>query len=349
MRKIVHHEKAKDMGICAAGFARRRAKARRISLLLLLFWVFLAGLLLCLGDQHYVPSLVLRVLLGEEVKGASYAVCTIRLPRVLVGSLAGFSFAVAGNVFQKMLRNSLASPDVMGITSGASASAVFAMMVLGQSGLVVSGFALAGGVLAALCILLISRGPSFSVNKMILTGIGLQAMLQGVINFVILKTSDYNIADALRWLSGSLNGVRMKDAALFGPIVAFCTLLILSQNRELEILGLGEELPITLGLSAGRTRILLLFSAVILCAGTTAVTGPLACVAFMSGPIAAGLLKTGGTGTVQAGLVGMNLVLCSEALGQFATNTRYPVGVVTGIIGAPYLIWLLLRMNRKGA
>ena len=345
--KAKHNERA--MGVCEAGFARRRAKEQVVSLLLILLWLFFSALLLCLGDEHYTPALVVRVLLGEEVKGATYAVGTIRLPRVLVGSLAGFSFGVAGNVFQKMLRNSLASPDVMGITSGASAAAVFAMMVLDFSGMAVSGFAMAGGLAAAILILLVTRKPSFSVNKMILTGIGLQAMLQGVIQFVILKTSDYNIADALRWLSGSLNGVRMKDVTAFAPLVAACTLLILSQNRELQILGLGDELPVTLGLSTGRTRSLLLFSAVILCAGSTAVTGPLACVAFMAGPIAAGLLKTGGSGTLQAGFVGMNLVLFSEMVGQFATGTRYPVGVVTGIIGAPYLIWLLLRMNRKGA
>ena len=173
------------------GFLKRRKRERRVFLILFVLWLLAALFLLLWGDQVYGPGVVFRVLLGEQVKGASYAVNTIRLPRVLVGTLAGFSYGVAGNVFQKMLRNSLASPDVMGITSGASVAAVFAMMVLGLSGIVVSLLALLGGILAATAILLISRTRAFSVNKMILTGIGIQAMLQAVINFTILKIEQF--------------------------------------------------------------------------------------------------------------------------------------------------------------
>lgn len=336
------------IGVTEKGLRSRRSRELGIFMVLLILWFVAAAFLLLWGDQVYSFSTVLRVLFGEEVKGASYAVNTIRVPRVLVGTLAGFSFGAAGNVFQKMLRNSLASPDVMGITSGASAAAVFAMMVLGLSGMVVSMLALLGGILAASVILLISRTRTFSVNKMILTGIGVQAMLQAVINFIILKTSDYNISDALRWLSGSLNGVRMYDLSLFGVIVVVCVLIILFLGREIQILGLGEELPVTLGMNTKRSRTLLLYCAVILCAGTTAVTGPLSSVAFMSGPIASRLIKTGGAGTIHAGMVGAVIVLVSEAIGQFAFSARYPVGVVTGIIGAPYLIYLLTKMNSKG-
>ncbi len=337
-----------QMSITKQGFQIRRKRERRIFLILLALWFMTASFLLLWGDQVYTPGVVFRVLFGEKIKGASYAVHTIRLPRVLVGTLAGFSYGVSGNVFQKMLRNSLASPDVMGITSGASAAAVFSMMVLGLSGIVVSLLALLGGILTATAILLISRTRTFSVNKMILTGIGIQAMLQAIINYIILKTSDYNISDALRWLSGSLNGVRMYDVSLFGVIVIVCTLIILFLGTDIRILGLGEELPVTLGMHTERSRYLLLYCAVLLCAGTTAVTGPLSSVAFMSGPIASRLIRTGGTGTVHAGMVGAVIVLTGEAIGQFALPARYPVGVITGIIGAPYLIYLLTKMNSKG-
>ncbi|MBQ8092205.1 MAG: iron ABC transporter permease [Clostridia bacterium] len=336
-------------GITARGQKMRQHRENLFFMLLFILWCALSGFLLIYGNQVYSVGTVIRVLLGEQIKGATYAVMTIRVPRVLVGTLAGFAFGIAGNTFQKILRNSLASPDVMGITSGASAAAVFAMMVLNLSGLAVSAIALFGGMLAAGAILLISRQRVFSVNKMILTGIGIQAMLQAVINYIILKTSDYNIADALRWLSGSLNGARMSDVSLFGVIVVVCVAVICALDREIQILALGEELPITLGMNTGKARMLLIFSAVFLCAGTTAVTGPLSSVAFMSGPIAARMLKTGSTGTLHAGVIGAVLVLFSEAIGQFAFATRYPVGVITGIIGAPYLLYLLIRMNSKNA
>ena len=337
------------IGITEAGFRRRRKKSRVLLAVLLVLGLAAASFLLIWGDQVYSIGTVLRVLAGETIKGATYAVKTIRVPRVLVGALAGFAFGVAGNTFQKIMRNSLASPDVMGVTSGASAAAIIAMMVLGLSGLSVSLIAVGGGIAVAMLILLLSQMRGFSVNKMILTGIGMQAMLQAVINFVILKTSDYNIADGLRWLSGSLNGVRMKDVPVFAVVVIVMTIIILLLSRDIQILELGEELPLTLGMNPRQMRLLLILSAVILCAVATAVTGPLASVAFMAGPISVRLLKTGGTNTLHAGLVGVVIVLVSEAIGQFAFSTRYPVGIITGIIGAPYLIYLLMSMNRKTA
>ena len=334
-------------GIAEAGMKKRRRREVIFLLVLLIIWFALSCFLLLWGDKVYSVSEVLRVLCGETIKGVTYSVKTIRLPRVLVGTFAGFAFGIAGNTFQKILRNALASPDVMGITSGASAAAVFTMMVLGWSGAAVSAAAMTGGILTATVILVFSQKKGFSVSRMILTGIGIQAMLQAVINFIILKTSDYNIADALRWLSGSLNGSRMSDFTVFSVIVIVCTALILVKENDLKILGLGEELPVTLGLNTVLSRRLLIYCAVVLCAGTTAVTGPLSSVAFMSGHIAARIMKTGGIGTLHAGMTGAVLVLISEAVGQFAFSTRYPVGVITGIIGAPYLIYLLTKLNQK--
>ena len=122
------------IGITEAGFRRRRKKSRVLLAVLLVLGLAAASFLLIWGDQVYSIGTVLRVLAGETIKGATYAVKTIRVPRVLVGALAGFAFGVAGNTFQKIMRNSLASPDVMGVTSGASAAAIIAMMVLGLSG-----------------------------------------------------------------------------------------------------------------------------------------------------------------------------------------------------------------------
>lgn len=341
MNKII------SQGITESGCRIRRRRELLIFLCLFLIWCSVTLFLLLYGDQVYSPLTLWYVLCGESIKGADYAIKTIRIPRVLVGTLAGFAFGVSGNTFQKILRNSLASPDVMGITSGASAAAVFAMMILQLSGPAVSVIALAGGVLTAALILIISHHKSFSVNKMILVGIGIQAMLQAVINYIILKTSDYNIADALRWLSGSLNGSRMSDVTLFGFLVVPCVALTVFLEKDMQVLVLGEDLSVSLGMNTALVRGGLIYCAVILCAGTTSVTGPLSSVAFMSGPIAARMLKTGRIATLLAGMVGAVLVLFSEAIGQFAFSTRYPVGVITGIIGAPYLIYLLTKLNSK--
>lgn len=334
-------------GITQKGAKRRQRKSICVLIVLVLLWLVFSGILLICGDQNYSLQTVWKVLCGEEIKGATYAIRTIRVPRVLIGTLAGFAFGIAGNTFQKMMRNPLASPDVMGVTSGASAAAVFSMMVLGMSGWTVSACAMLGGIAAASVILAVSWHNGFSVNRMILTGIGIQAMLQAVINFIILKTSDYDVSEALRWLSGSLNGVRMKDFYSFAPLVCIAAAGILFMSREMQILALGEELPILLGINISRTRKILLYASVVLCAGTTGVTGPLASVAFMSGPISARVLNTGESAGLHAGITGAVIVLCSEAVGQLVFTTRYPVGVITGIIGAPYLLYLLMKMTSK--
>ncbi|MBR2067052.1 MAG: iron ABC transporter permease [Solobacterium sp.] len=333
--------------ISEKGYQKRRNR-ERIFFLVFLVILFMESIFLLLwGDEVYSFSNLIDLLCNRGSKGATYAIKTIRLAKVCVGILAGFCFGVAGNVFQKMMRNPLASVDVMGITSGASVLAVMAIILFGLSGTKVSLFALAGGLISATMILFLSRKNQFSVAKMILSGIGLQAMFQAMINFILLKNSDYNVASALRWLSGSLNGVRMHDVPFMFLVTILVLMILIYLEKELEVLVLGEELPITLGIKIGRSRLKLLYCTVILASSSVAITGPLSSVAFMAGPISTRLLKTGAIGSMHAGLMGACIVLISEAIGQFLFVSRYPVGVITGVIGAPYLIYLLLKMNKE--
>ncbi len=315
-------------------------------LLFALMLLMMSCFMLIYGDRVYSLGTVLKVLGGAEIKGASYAILKVRLPRTIVGILSGIAFGIAGNTFQTILRNSLASPDILGVTSGASAVAVFAMMILGLEGAIVSGLAIAGGIITALIILLLSRRSGFSIHKVILMGIGMQAIMQALISYVLQQSSAYDIANALQWLSGSLNGSRMEDVPLFSMVVLVLGAIILLLSREMQVLRLGEELSVTLGVRTDLIRMLLLLCAVAMAATSCAVTGPLASVAFMSGPIAVRLIRTGGVTTVHAGLIGAIIVLFSEAIGQYAFATRYPVGVVTGILGAPFLLYLLIRSGK---
>lgn len=117
---------------------------------------------------------------------------------------------------------------------------------------------------------------------------------------------------------------------------------------RLEILELGELAATSLGVATNKTRLVLLLSSVLMIALATAAAGPIAFVAFLAGPIAKKIVGVGFSNIVPAGLIGVILVLAADLIGQFAFDTRYPVGVITGIIGAPYLIYLLIRINRKG-
>ncbi|MCZ8519721.1 MULTISPECIES: FecCD family ABC transporter permease [Paenibacillus] len=331
--------------------AGRRQRHRRWILVTSLL-AFLACLLCCamllLGSTIYPIKDVLRALSGEQLKGVSFAVNTVRLPRMLAGLLAGFAFGLAGTTFQTMLRNPLANPNVIGITAGSSAAAVFCIIILHTSETVVSIASVIAGLATVILIYLLSRGRAFSVGRVILVGIGIQAMLSAVVSYLLLVGAQQDIPAALRWLSGSLNGSQMHELpSLVISVLVFAPIIILL-GKPLSILELGEQSAASLGVSTDRTRIVLILSSVCLIALATAVTGPIAFVAFLSGPIAKRLVGSGFSNAIPAGLVGANLVLAADLIGQFAFEVRFPAGIITGILGAPYLIFLLIRMNRKG-
>jgi iron complex transport system permease protein len=267
---------------------------------------------------------------------------------MLTGLFVGLAFGIAGNTFQTMLRNPLASPDIIGVTSGSSVAAVLCILVLHISGNAVSIAAVITGLFIAGLIYFLSKGGSFSGGRLILIGIGIQAMLNAVISFLLLKANQYDVPAALRWLSGSLNGMQMKDVTSLIVVVIIFGLAIIVLGRQLKILELGEPSAITLGVNTDRARLLLVLCAVFLIAFATAVTGPIAFVAFLSGPIAGRLVGRGSSNAIPSGLVGAVLVLGADIIGQFAFDIRFPVGIITGILGAPYLLYLLIRINRSG-
>lgn len=329
----------------------RKQRKRRfviITSILTLISIILCGTMLMLGNTIYPVEDVVRVLLGQQVQGASFAVGTIRLPRMLAGTFAGFAFGVGGYIFQTMLRNPLANPNVIGITAGSSAAAVFCIIVLQASNIVVSIASVIGGLATVLIIYALSRGSSFSIGRLILIGIGIQAMLNAFISYLMLIGNTHDIPSAMRWLSGSLNGAKMETLFPLIIIVIVFTPVLLFYGKHLEMLELGEQTSTSLGVDTNKTRIILMISSVLIIALATATTGPIAFVAFLAGPIAKKLVGVGFSNIFPAGLIGVILVLAADLIGQFAFTARYPVGVITGIIGAPYLIYLLIRINRKG-
>lgn len=335
----------------AAISAGRRHRQRRRGLVVGALAAAVAVLFavsLMVGNTFYGPLEVLRVILGEPVPGASFAVGELRLPRAVVGVLAGVCFGIGGVTFQTMLRNPLASPDIIGITSGASAAAVVGIVFFSLPQTVVSMMALAGALLTALAIYLLSIRGGFAGTRLILIGIGIAAMLNSLVTYALSQAASWDLQSAMRWLTGSLNASTWQVVAPLAVVCAVLVPVLVLQGTNLDVLALGDDSAAGLGVRVTRTRILFIVGAVTLLAVATAASGPIAFVAFMSGPIAARLIGPGASLLVPSAVVGALLVLAADLLGQFAFDTRYPVGVVTGVLGAPYLIWLLIRSNRAG-
>ena len=332
----------------ARGRVRRAARWRLVVVVLAVLVVLAFVTSLMIGKTFYPPGDVLRVVLGEQVPGASFTVGRLRLPRAALGVVAGLSFGLAGVTFQTMLRNPLASPDVIGITSGASAAAVFALVFLGWSGTAVSVTAIVASLGVALLVYTLAFKDGVAGTRLILIGIGIAAIAKSVTSYVLSKAGAWDFAEALRWLTGSLNGTTWEATvpALVALVVLAPVLLLLA--GDLSALQLGDDTASALGVRVERTRVVAIVAAVGLVAFATAACGPIAFVSFLAGPIAARVVGPHGSLLVPAALVGALLVLVADLVGQFALGTRFPVGVVTGVLGAPYLIWLIVRSNRTG-
>lgn len=330
--------------------SRRNRVNRRVALiaLLVVLLCLVFALTLMLGQSFVPPGDVWRVLLGQDVPGASFTVGRLRLPRAVLSVLAGCSFGFGGAAYQTLLRNPLASPDIIGISYGASAAAVVGIVFFSLGGAAVSTVAIGVSLGVALLIYLLSYRGGASGTRLILVGIGVAALLESVIAYSLSEAGEWNMQEAMRWLAGSVNGASwgrimpvLYALPMFGAV-------LLARSRDLEALRMGDDAAAALGVRVGASRVTVLVAATGLVAFATAAAGPISFVAFLAGPIAARIVGRNGSLLLPAALVGALLVLVADYCGQFLLPSRYPVGVITGALGAPYLIYLIVRSNRVG-
>jgi iron complex transport system permease protein len=312
--------------------------------------LFAFCLSLSLGD-YPVPLLdVLPAVFGHGSHETELIVRDFRLPRALTGLLVGAAFGVSGALFQSLARNALASPDIIGITAGASASAVFVIVVLGGTGLFVSVSAFAGALACALAVYALSYKRGVSSYRLVLVGIGIGAVASAAVDYILTAEADiYDAQRAYVWLTGSLNGRSWDHVRPLSIGLAFLLPMAIALGRPLRALQLGDDTAKGIGVGVERSKLALVVVGVGLAAVATAAAGPIGFVAFVSPSIARRLIGLGNIALVPAGLVGMLLVTLSDIVAREAFSpTQLPVGVVTGVVGGPYLLWLLARSNRKG-
>ncbi|WP_166356328.1 FecCD family ABC transporter permease [Phytoactinopolyspora limicola] len=307
------------------------------------------GAALSIGDVDVSLTAVLGALTGNADDGTTYIVQQLRLPRALVAVMAGAALGLSGAVFQSLLRNPLASPDIIGITPGAAAAAVIALLVLGLDGYAVSVAAVAGALGVTATIYGLAWRHGVSGYRLVLVGIAVAAVMTSVVSYCLTRSDVYEARQALGWLAGSLNAKTWPTVQILASAVAILIPLALLAGRQLRVLLLGDDTARALGAPVERARLALIAVAVGLAAVATAAAGPVVFVAFVSGPIARRLIGGDGTTLVPAALVGALIMTSADLAGQHALPTlQLPVGVVTAIVGAPYLLWLLTVTNRAG-
>lgn len=294
-----------------------------------------------------------RILAGERIPGATFIVMHDKLPRTLVGTAAGLAFGISGALFRTVLRNPLASPDVLGINAGAAAGAVAAMALWGASGTGMAWAALGGAITAAVVIASFSfsfqtgTGRSgIAGERFLLAGIAVAALSQAVTSGLLARLPTQNAQAAAVWTTGSLNSSTWDRLWLLLAVLAVALPAALLLHRSLRPASLGHELAAALGSRPGLTQGAALAVGVVLAATATATTGPLSFVALLSTPIAAAL-RGGRISLLASGAIGALIVVFADMVGaEMLGEVRLPAGVVTGAIGAPVMLWLLVQLRR---
>lgn len=291
---------------------------------------------------------VLPAALGRGSSDGDFIVRTLRLPRALTGMLVGAAFGLSGAIFQRLTRNVLASPDIIGITAGASAGAVLLIVLVGATSLTVSLGAFGGGLAAALGVFLLAWRDGITGDRLVLVGIGITAVLMSGVHYLLTRAHITDAARAQVWLTGSLNGRGWGEVGTVALALLLLAPVALACGRGLRSLQLGDDTARALGVRVDALRAVLVLTGVGLAAMATSAAGPIAFVALAAPPLARRLTATAGVALVPAALVGSCVVLAADLVAQHLLG-GLPVGVATAMVGAPYLLFLLTRANRIGA
>ncbi|MFE8950217.1 FecCD family ABC transporter permease [Streptomyces sp. NPDC007856] len=301
------------------------------------------------GDAEIPAADVLRTLAGNGNAYQDFIVDELRLPRVLVGLLVGASLGLGGALFQSVSRNPLGSPDVLGLSQGSTAGALVVIVLLSGSTTQVTVGALIGGLVTGLAIHLLAWKQGVHGYRLVLVGIGVSAIATAVNGYLLTKADLVDAARAVVWMTGSLGG---RDWDQVWPLLALCAVLVplvLVNARGLRMMEMGDDVANALGVRVQRVRLVLMVSAVLLTAAATAAAGPVSFVALTAPQLARRLTRSPGPNLVPSLCLGAALLVAADWAAQRAFGAdQLPVGVVTGVLGGAYLLWLLVTERRVG-
>ena len=328
---------------------------RRSAAVVVIGFILLAALAvysLTLGDYGLSAADSFRRLVGDggprdDFLGV-YFVQSVRLPRMLAAIAVGVALGIAGCIFQTISGNPLGSPDIVGLSTGCATGALIAIIILGSSPTVTGVGALLGGLVSGAVILACAGGMRVTGIRVVLVGIGCSAALRAVNSLLIVKAPLEAAQRAQLWSAGSFSGVTitrlMPLLIVLGAVVVVCAVFAV----PLGLVAMGDDVATGLGVRVRRTRVLLIVVGILLVASATSVAGPVAFVALAAPHVAHRLCGGGGVGFTSAALVGALLVLVSDVCAQrLVAPAELPVGVVTGVVGGIYLLWLLIREVRS--
>ena len=276
----------------------------------------------------------------------------LRLPRALMGVIGGFGLSISGYIYQLIFKNPLASPDIVGVSSGASAGAALAIVAVSASVPVISISAFIGAVTALIITLLTAYlVPGRNSYTIVLAGIAIHSVAQTILMFLKLAADpEKQLASIEYWIMGSLNGISRDSLAIpfLTTLTGFIIMALL--YRQILILSTSEEEAVSLGVHVTSLRFIILMLATLVVSSIICVTGLISFIGLIAPHIARLLTKRNDIFTyITSGFTGAILLTLADILARSVSPSELPVSIFTSLLGAPLLIILLIRANKKEA
>lgn len=322
-------------------------------ILLLLALVLATGI----GSSWISPDRVLGALIGTGSQTDEIIIWTLRLPRVVLAILAGAALGLAGLLLQRVLRNPIASPSVLGVVDGAAVGVVLFLWLLSNeaNALTVSIHwlpvaAVAGAATFATVVAIIARHDVAQPARLILYGIAIAALAKALVTLLIVLGPVYRSSTALIWLAGSVHAAHWTDAAILATVLTLSVLLLLAIRRPMDQLLIDDAAAHATGLPVIWAKVALLAMSVTLTASAVAFAGGIAFVGLIAPHIARSLVGLrAGPLLFMTPVIGATMVLGADVIARvIAYPLELPTGTITALIGAPYFLYLLLRQVRLG-
>lgn len=304
------------------------------------------------GDFELSVRDVVSALMGQTAELTRTVVLEWRLPRVVTALSVGAALGFAGAIFQTITRNPLASPDILGVTSGASAFALTALLAGGSAGMMlrVLGVPLSaflGGLTVSAAIWWLSRGAGLGSFQLVFAGIIINALAMAYNSFLLVRADYRDVGKAQAWVTGSVGSSSWRDAIAVLIALAVVIPLLRWVAFKLEALSLGEDTAAGLGVEPRRTQLILMLMAVMLASMGIAASGPIAFVAFVAPQIGRKITHAATPPLGTAMLTGAAIVSVADLAVRTLVPGNLPVGIATTAVGGAVLLYTLLRATRK--
>ncbi|MFF5516295.1 FecCD family ABC transporter permease [Streptomyces coeruleorubidus] len=324
-----------------------------VSLLLAAATFLVFCLSIGVGDFPIGLPQVIATIFGRGEQVDEFVIMDLRMPRALAGVVVGIALGVSGALTQSIARNPLASPDVLGITHGASAVAVFLVTVSGGTAAAIvssvglSAAALMGGLGTGLLVYFLAWRRGIDGLRLILIGISVSAVMEALTTWLLVTADIRDVAQAQAWLVGSLDDRSWDEVqvAVWGTLVLL--VVVAGAAFQFKPMHLGDDVAAGLGVRYSAVRAVLLLCAVLLAGVAVSAAGPVPFVALVAPQVAMRLARCPTPPMVASALVGALLLTGSDLVARTALPVSLPVGVVTAAIGGPFLVYLLVRANRR--